>query len=568
MKRCLLIVLLLFGNLSLQEIKARSYPSVYEFSSRFELDSLDAANPVVLDNLEVLGRVWGFVKYHHPAMADTTIHIDYELFSLLPRVTHAKPSERNHILSEWIESFGPYEVDDVKYAAMQSDSNRVVINDFAWIRNTERLGSDLSRQLTELQRAVRKANRYVSQKGVTIGLYDDPLLNYSLENGSDTGYRLLLLFRLWNAIDSYCPNRNITDRAWDEVLVEYLPRMIREKAHYKETYMELLSELDDTHAGGPYGAGRRIVPCKGRIVDERLFITDPMENELLRRGDEILSSDGRSIPQIIDQVGKYTAQSNESVLLVKAASTAFRSEHDSLSLVVRRNGAEFVVKLPAMSAPDFYQYMNRMPLPEPFRMLGDDVAYLYAESLTSRMGPYVFEKIRDTKAVLIDLRCYPVDFSLLYYFFAHYFVSEPCCPLITSRPYWNTPGVLYTDAKPRLFDELSGNRIGDRDVYQGQVVILVDNTTLSRAEFFAMHLQAISGAITVGSQTAGADGNVVLVTMPDNMSFYFSGLKILYPDGTDTQRVGVRVDYEVKPTIEGLQTGGDEVLEYALSLVD
>ena len=74
-----------------------------------------------------------------------------------------------------------------------------------------------------------------------------------------------------------------------------------------------------------------------------------MENELLRRGDEILSSDGRSIPQIIDQVGKYTAQSNESVLLAKAASTAFRSEHDSLSLEVRRNGAEFVVKLPAMS---------------------------------------------------------------------------------------------------------------------------------------------------------------------------------------------------------------------------
>ena len=568
MKRCLLIVLLLFGNLSLQEIKARSYPSVYEFSSRFELDSLDAANPVVLDNLEVLGRVWGFVKYHHPAMADTTIHIDYELFGLLPRVTHAEPSERNRILSEWIESLGPYEVDAAKYAAMQADSNRVVINDFAWIGNTERLGNDLSRQLTELQRAVRKTNRYVFQKGATIGLYDDPLLNYDLEKGSDTGYRLLLLFRLWNAIDSYCPNRNITDRDWDEVLVEYLPRMILDEAHYKETYMELLSELDDTHAGGPYGAGRRIVPCKGRIVDERLFITDPMENELLSKGDEILSSDGRSIPEIIDQVGKYTAQSNESVLLAKAASTAFRSERDSLSLVVRRNGAEHVVKLPTMSTPDFYQYMNRMPLPEPFRMFGEDVAYLYAESLTSRMGPYVFEKIRDTKAVLVDLRCYPVDFSLLNFFFARYFVPEPCCPLITSRPYWNTPGVLYTDAKPRLFGEFLGNRTGDRDVYQGQVVILVDNTTLSRAEYFTMHLQAIPGAITVGSQTAGADGNVVLVTMPDNMSFYFSGMKILYPDGTDTQRVGLRVDYEVKPTVEGVKAGRDEVLEYALSLVD
>ncbi|WP_300109853.1 S41 family peptidase [uncultured Alistipes sp.] len=96
----------------------------------------------------------------------------------------------------------------------------------------------------------------------------------------------------------------------------------------------------------------------------------------------------------------------------------------------------------------------------------------------------------------------------------------------------------------------------------------MNESTQSAAEFVTMHLQSIPGAITVGSQTAGADGDIVKVMMPGDLSFYFSSIKVLYPDGTDTQRVGVRIDYEVKPTIEGVKNGRDEVLEYALSLVD
>lgn len=81
-----------------------------------------------------------------------------------------------------------------------------------------------------------------------------------------------------------------------------------------------------------------------------------------------------------------------------------------------------------------------------------------------------------------------------------------------------------------------------------------------------MHLQSIPDAITVGSQTAGADGDIVLVTMPGYMNFYFSSVKVLYPDGTDTQRRGVRVDIEVRPSVDGIRNNRDEVLEYALQL--
>ena len=123
-----LLIVLLFCGTFVSYSQQRIYPD-YNSSSGFELDSLDAYDPLVLDNLETLARVWGFVKYHHPAMADTTIHIDYELFGLLPRVVHAGKAERNRILSEWINELGAFEV-DTTFQQELSAIDHILINDF------------------------------------------------------------------------------------------------------------------------------------------------------------------------------------------------------------------------------------------------------------------------------------------------------------------------------------------------------------------------------------------------------------------------------------------------------
>ena len=40
-----------------------------------------------------------------------------------------------------------------------------------------------------------------------------------------------------------------------------------------------------------------------------------------------------------------------------------------------------------------------------------------------------------------------------------------------------------------------------------------------------------------------------------------------YPDGTETQRIGIVPDVEVKPTIQGIRDHRDEVLETAINLI-
>ena len=43
-----------------------------------------------------------------------------------------------------------------------------------------------------------------------------------------------------------------------------------------------------------------------------------------------------------------------------------------------------------------------------------------------------------------------------------------------------------------------------------------------------------------------------------------SGIGVFYPDKRPTQRIGIVPDIEAKPTIQGIRSGRDEVLEAAL----
>lgn len=47
-----------------------------------------------------------------------------------------------------------------------------------------------------------------------------------------------------------------------------------------------------------------------------------------------------------------------------------------------------------------------------------------------------------------------------------------------------------------------------------------------------------------------------------------SGIGVYYPDGIETQRIGIVPDIEIKPTIQGIKEGRDEVLEKAIEIIN
>ena len=180
--------------------------------ARAELTLPETPDSAQLAAAVQVARIWGFVKYHHPAFSDKSLDADAEYFTLLNRILHAPDSTHNGIYADWIAALGPFSV--------RADHNErlEVFNDFGWISDTLLLGKPLSRLLSEIRQADPGKNCYVEQTPVNVS-YVEP--EYTDIPDEDIAYRLLGVAKFWNAVDSYSPNRNLTDRPWDEVLSDY-----------------------------------------------------------------------------------------------------------------------------------------------------------------------------------------------------------------------------------------------------------------------------------------------------------------------------------------------------------
>ena len=103
--------------------------------------------------------------------------------------------------------------------------------------------------------------------------------------------------------------------------------------------------------------------------------------------------------------------------------------------------------------------------------------------------------------------------------------------------------------------------------YKGKLVVLVNELSQSQAEYTSMAFRAGDNTTIIGSTTAGADGNVSTIMLPGGLRTMISGIGVNYPNGVETQRVGIVPDIEVKPTIGGIRQGKDELLEKAIEII-
>ncbi len=193
-----------------------------------------------------------------------------------------------------------------------------------------------------------------------------------------------------------------------------------------------------------------------------------------------------------------------------------------------------------------------------YRSLGADIGYLYPGSLKEGEIARIIPEIAKTRGLVVDLRTYPSDFIV-------FSLGEFLLPAPTDFVKF-TGGSL---SEPGLFTFTGTLKVGkeNSDHYKGKVVILINELTQSQAEYTTMALRTTPGAVVIGSTTAGADGNVSQFTLPGGISTMISGIGIYYPDGRETQRVGIVPDIVKTPTIRGIKEGRDELLEKALEVI-
>jgi hypothetical protein len=210
---------------------------------------------------------------------------------------------------------------------------------------------------------------------------------------------------------------------------------------------------------------------------------------------------------------------------------------------------------------DFFE----MTSPTTSKMISDSVGYVYFSNVNNQNLDSVMAPMMKTKAIIFDMRNYPQNGTGTY-LIPNYLLNKPTLYARNTSPNFDLPGMMkYQVANTGA----SYERVGKENPkpYQGRIILLVDDRTQSSAEWACLTLMTYSKVTVIGSQTAGADGNVTRTILPGGYKINFSGLGIYFPDGRETQRVGIHIDIHVNYTIQDRVHKNDPVLNKALEFI-
>lgn len=547
---------------------AKEYPASKdkEFDSGSGISEIPV-NAGSVKTLKELGLIWGFLKYYHPAVAEGKYNWDYELFRILPQVINEKDQpQRDKIITGWINSLGQV-TESTTPAEIEGEIK--IQPDLEWINNSGFSG-ELVASLNKIKNARRTETNYYID--LVPNVKNPEFKNENAYSGikyPDAGYRILSLYRYWNMIQYYFPYKDLIKEDWKDVLGEFIPPFInaRDETEYVLATLEIIARIHDTHAN-IWGGNATLNNYKGRLyaapivtfVEEKAVVTGFYDTEAgkktgIKAGDIITAVDGKKVEDIIREKLRQTPASNYPTQLRDIGRDLLRSNNPEIEIAYRRNDHSQKTTLAT------YSTINPYNTPQPdtcFKLLDGNIAYLYPGLLEEGESKKLWQEMKDTKGLIVDLRCYPSDFIV-------FTLGSKLVPQTTQFVKFSTGNII----TPGLFTTTKDVSIGQNnpDHYKGKVVILINEITQSQAEYTTMALRTAPEATVIGSTTAGADGNVSVIMLPGGLRTMISGIGVYYPDGRETQRVGIIPDIELKPTVRDIAEGRDRLLEKAVSLI-
>jgi len=560
-----------------QELKAKS-DSSFAKGSRVVIGPLSKSK---IDNLVNLAMLWGFLKYHHPSVARCDYNWDAELFRVLPRLLSARTkTEANAVLENWVDKIGkPDPCTTCKIT--KNDSSVNIMPDYGYLFNEGNLSVSLVTKLNYIKNnRNQEENYYVSLAGGIGNPVFDHEAPYAKMIYPDAGYRLLSLFRYWNIIQYFFPYKYLIGEDWNKILSEFIPRFVlaKDATQYTLACLEIIARVHDSHANvwgnnkilneyfGNYQA-----PVQAAFAENKLIVTGYYADtfsikEKLRIGDVITKINGVPVDLLVKNKLYLIAASNYEKQLAEIPNRALlRGKSGSLPFEIIRDNKIKLVNVPCVDATRLNRGrdimamdFNPFPNDSSYRIINGNIGYVFPGRYKDSQLAGIKKTFEKTRGMIIDMRTYPSEF--MPFSFGHYIKpnSSPFVKFTVGDV--SNPG-LFT------FGQLLSNGEPNPDYYKGPIVEIVNSITMSQAEYTTMAFQTAPDLTVIGSITAGADGNVSPITLPGGISTLISGIGVYYPDGRETQRKGIQIDQEVRPTVEGIKQGRDELLERAIELI-
>lgn len=526
-------------------------------------DSSRAQTNRQVTQLATLGKVWGFLKYYHPAAAKGKPDWDSELIRMVTLTEQAKTGKAfDTLLETWYRSLPPARVSAVPVNWEADSLTRTFTEkDIRQFKVSQWLKTELVRLY---QYHLPDSSRYITRSYG--GHYYDHIIHteddYKTPSYPDRPVRLLALFRYWNTIAYFYPHKARIP-AWDNVLSNYISRFLQAKdsAQYRYAIRELIHELPDSHA---------FIQEPGRIYYFYPFRIDYMEGKYLVGAcdDSIAKKWDYRIGDEIIAINRKSTREREKELLATTTGTNALSLHrniaqellkvgDSILQVSFKRGKQVITRPVELHSWEVYRRIPKAPAKPLWEELEQGIWYVrFCRISNIDTLRYLFQDIRQAKAVIWDMRDYP-----------NYQVTTGLSKFFFPDKMQLTEELNAWDLYPGTFVRSSYyfTPAGKADlIYNGPLLVLVDEHTQSLSESVAAILKLRPNTITMGRQTAGTTGNITWFTLPGGIEVSYTGVGVKGIQESFRQGTGVKLDVPVRLTPTRVAQRKDYILEQAV----
>jgi len=519
------------------------------------------------NNLVLLCKTWGFLKYYHPEVGIEKINWDSVLISNIDIVRSLKSEDS---VKKFFDSFIlPCHNNISNKIEVFYDSVFYKNQNINWINDSSAFSKYTISQLNCIyQNSFDFENKYVSRNEWVLNpIFDnDSLFNSILFPDFNT--RLLSLFRYWNIINYYYPYKYLIDNSWDSVLETFIPIFMdaTDTIDYHLAVCKLTAMINDNHSYTTSKIiedhyGNRFLPVKFQIIENKTIIVEKYSDSIARLnnleiGDILLSINKKPIEYIRDSLSYYFSGSNQQSVQHTISFFLSRSTDTSLILDIQRKDSVLAIKSKTYPRLLLSQERKKKLSNKTIDTISNSILYLDLSQLNYSNAESIFSSVLGFKFLILDLR---KNCPFILYDLGRTLFAEKTEFFSTLIPQYQKPG---------LFTFKAGDSIGPDDYnlqhFDGQLILLIDEGTQSIGEFTTMALSMFEKSITIGRSTAGADGNVSAVYLPGNITTIITGIGIYWPDGGITQRCGITPAIEVKSSIESVILGQDDILLAAI----
>ena len=499
-------------------------------------------------------RVWGLLKYYHPNVAAGKLDWDEVLIDRIVKINEAKTAEQvNSELMQMIRIAGDYEFQN---DPIWNDSLNMNVN-LCWLDHSF-INDSIRQTLMAIAALTTNLSSYYIKPTESSG----PALNekeYDESMIDRYEYRLLALFRYWNVIYYFFPYKYLMDQSWDKTLSEFIPQFMNagDLQSYHDVVIKLAAQLNDGHALTNvtpvfYRSKRKYMI----LIDSLTVVCNTSKGSMLERGDIIISVDGKNINTIRDSIASFIPSSHRRFKDHCVNGFLYLSYMNDCMLTVMRNQQVITFR------EQWKNIFNETLSTKPFSSITSNISYVNLENLNSSDILGVLDSMRNNKAIIFDLRnsFNNSSWELIY----HLSQTQEYCYGLATCVNWFQPGVFYEE---KCIMKYPDKLWKTHEKHTGKIVVLIDEKVMSAGETLAMSFR-ILGFTLIGTSTAGANGDATTFSLPGNIKVWYSGLGFYYPDGTQTQRIGIIPDIEVYPTMDDIIAGRDEVLEAAINYLN